>query len=130
MPVATLVSRTVVTKIVALGQVVNTTSTPVTIITVPANKRARITGKIWNVDGGAASSRRVVADGVIIARWDTNGVFDSDAHPDSSGGASMRLNVVYNIDIILEAGQVLQLTQNSGDNAQFKRALKIEELPA
>jgi len=130
MAIAQLTSRTVVTKIVAQGQVINTTVTPVTVHTVPAGKRTRITGVIWCVDFGAASEGRVVADGIIIARWTSTGTFDTDSKPDSVGGSGMRINVYYHIDIILEAGEVLELLQNSGTNTQFKRALKIEELPA
>jgi len=111
------------------GTVVNTTITPVVIITVAPNKRARITGKIWAVQRGAATSLRVNANAVIIARWDLGGLTNNDFQPDAAGAQSMRFNVVYNIDIILEAGQQLTLTQNVGTNGQFKRIIKIEELP-
>ncbi len=130
MAIATLTSRTVITKLVGTGQVVNSVLTDVTITTVPAGKRTRVTGKIWCVDLGAASSARVTANAIIIARWDTGGGVLHDRRPDQVGGASMALNVIYNIDVILEAGETLVLTQNSGTNAQFKRILKIEELPA
>jgi len=111
------------------GSVINSTVTPAIIITVAAGKRARITGKIWAVGFGAATSLRVVANSVIVARWEFGGLVENDDRPDGQAAASMRLNVIYNVNIILEALQVLQLTQNVGTNAQFKRIIKIEELP-
>lgn len=130
MAIASLTSRTVVTKIVAAGTVINTTTTDITVTTVPAGKRSRITGVIWAVDLGAATEARVLANAIIIARWTSTGTSETDDRPDAAGGAGMRPNVQYHIDLILEAGQTLVLTQNSGTNAQFKRILKIEELPA
>jgi len=112
------------------GQNVQTTTTPQIIVDVPAGKRARVTGTIAGKEHGASTSMRVVAAGVIIARWDFGGTIRNDITPTRSGINSMLTDVNYNIDIILNALENLQLTQNAGSNATFTRSIKVLELPA
>jgi len=110
--------------------IVNSTSTPITVVVPPAGKKAIVTGQVWCVNTGAAAEARLVANGVIIARWPTIGTALNDNNPDRTGAGGMFPSTKYNVDLILDSLQTLVLDQDSGTNAQFKRILKVLELPA
>jgi len=127
-----IISKNKSQSIQQVGQnVINTTTTPVIVYTCPAGKRAHVKGWIAGIQRGASTVMFVNAGNPVqsIARWDLGGLAQNDDAPLATGGLSMRFNTGYNIDIILEAGQLVSLTQNAGNNAQFKRAVNIEELP-
>lgn len=125
-----IISKNVSQALNEIGQVVQTTTTPQIIVTVPQGKRARVTGKIWGIEFGASTSMRVVAAGVVIARWDFGGTALNDNAPTETGTRSMIRDVNFNLDVTLEAGEDLQLIQNVGSNATFGRSIKVQELPA
>jgi len=95
-------------------------------------KRARVTG--WAVcrDRGASSIARVEIAGIRTYEWNTAiSLISINANWEITpkGLTTFRGGMLAWIDVVLQAGETIETTQNSGVNAEFDLYLTIEELP-
>jgi len=124
-----IVAKNIAQAIPSVSEIINSTITPVVIIAPAIGRKAIVNGVVWCVNTGAGAEGRLVANGVIIGRWPTGGLENTDAMPDAQGAAGMRLLVRLRLrDLQIDGGQTLELQQDAGANAQFKRQLQINEL--
>jgi len=97
-----------------------------TIYTCPTNKKAKINGSIFLDNYGAASYVSLRADNQDVESFYID---DGDAH--STSGTSWLQSQAYKTreikDMQLSSGQILKKTQNIGDNATLRFALRIRE---
>jgi len=114
--------------IASVGDVIQSIGTPVTVLSVPVGRKAIVNGHVWFVQQGSATQGRLVANTVIIARWDF-----ASGRLDDNVPEGMRITVRLRIkDLQIDGGQTLMLTTNADPtgNAEFKRQFSILELPA
>jgi len=123
-----LVARNVAQK---LGKDIVSVSSPtitgssIIIYTCPAGKTARIIGRMVCSTTGAAATADLVFRLISIAEWQSSGgVFDPNVPQDLAVGTQVTF------DEVLVATETVQLTQNTGTNANFVGCLEIEERPA
>jgi len=128
--VFSIAAKNTAQAIAETSTIANSTTTPLTIVVPPIGKRSIVTGQLWCVNTGAGAEGRLVANGIIIARWPTAGTALNDNNPDRTGAGGMFPSTKLNVNLVLESLQTLVLDQDSGTNAQFKRILKVLELPS
>jgi len=128
--VFSIAAKNTAQAIAKTSTIANSTSTPLTIVVPPIGKRAIVTGQIWCVNTGAGAEGRLLANGVIIARWPNAGTALNDNNPDRTGAGGMFPSTKLNVNLVLEELQTLEINQDSGTNAQFKRILQVLELPS
>lgn len=123
-----IIAKNKAQAIASFGNVVQSLGTPVTVLSVPIGRKAIVNGHVWLVQQGSATQGRLVANGVIIARWVLVGGFANDSQPEFMFlGVRLRIK-----DLQIDGGQTLLLTSNADPtgNVEFKRQLSILELPA
>jgi len=92
--------------------------------TTPANKKARIKGVATCDNLGAAATVDLNVAGLSIAEWQAGGTADPFTPQNLLTG------IEFPFDIQLDAGEILQYSQNSGTNAQMNVNAQILETPA
>ncbi len=123
-----IIAKNKAQAIASVGSVVQSIGTPAIIVSVAAGRKAIVNGSCWWVQQGSATEGRMVANGVIVARWKLAGARFDDNNPEDMF-RNIRLRVV---DLQIDGGQTLQFTTNADPtgNSEFKRQFNILELPA
>jgi len=123
-----IIAKNKAQAIASFGNVIQSLGTPITVLSVPLGRKAIVNGIIWMVQQGSATQGRLVANGVIIARWViVGGRFDDNQPEDIFIRVRLRVK-----DLQIDGGQTLMLTSNADPtgNVEFKRQFSILELPA
>lgn len=97
---------------------------PTTHYTVPAGKRARVKGWCFCENTGAAATADLNVGGFSIAEWQATG-----GRTDQNEPQNLQEGIRFDFDVVLEAGDTVQTTQNTGTNAEFHLFMEIEERP-
>lgn len=91
---------------------------------VPTDKKAVIKGFAVCTGTGAAAQVDLNVAGVSIAEWQSSGGQLNQFRPQD-----MALNIQFNFEVQLDAGEILQYSQNSGTNAEMNINAEILETP-
>jgi len=124
---STLVARNTAQK---LGEIVLNLNGPVVtgssliIYTCPAGKRAEIKGHLEVTTTGAADRADLNIAGIDVAEWQATGGGTILAVPQD-----LAEGVAFPFEQIMDAGETIVISQNSGTNANFRGNIKIKELP-
>jgi len=110
---------------------------PNTLYTCPANKKAKVKGRVVCTGLGAAAEARFSVAGIIMFRWIVNNVNGLGIIPDSTsqivntaGNAfDPPINTYRTFDVNLEAGETIVTSQDSGTNSEFNTWMKVQESP-
>jgi len=102
---------------------------PETWYTCPTGKKAICKGRVQMTGLGAAATANFEVAGVIMYQWaNTVAAGDYLQNPrllsDDDGG-QMAL-----FEVELEAGDIIETTQNTGTNAEFNVWMEVQESPA
>ena len=93
--------------------------------TCPTGKKAIIKGFAVCTGTGAAATVDLNVAGVSVAEWQSSGGVGNNFIPQT-----MAVNVQYEFEVQLDAGEILQYSQNSGTNAEMNVNAEILETPA
>jgi len=93
--------------------------------TVPTGKKARIKGVATCDSTGAATTVDLNVAGTSLAEWQSAGGTADPFIPQD-----LALGVQFPFDVQLDAGEILQYSQNSGTNASMNVNAEILETPA
>jgi len=124
MPLLPVVPLNQTQKITELQIIDDILVQPHTWYTCPAGKKARVKGWCFCESGGAAVTMDLVAV-QSIAEWQASGGNANQNEPQN-----LALLVRFDFDVILNAGEILQTTQNTGTNAEFHIVAEAHETPA
>ena len=125
MAIAQLISRTQVNtlpNIAINGRVFS--GQPHTWYTCPTGKKAIVKGRTSCLQQGAATTMQLRAAGEDIAQWVVSSCVTDNTNP-----FFLCIGRYHDWEIELEAGDIIQTTQNSGDNAEFLMMANALELP-
>jgi len=89
--------------------------------TCPTGKKAIIKGTAVCSGLGAAATVNLLAAGVELCEWEATG---------TTGTLTLAVNVFFSFEIQLDAGDILQYTQNTGTNGEMQIAAEVLETPA
>jgi len=101
---------------------------PTTLYTCPVGKRAIVKGRIYCTSTGAAANANLNAAGEILYRWLPAGFVQN--YLDGTRTLSATINQMALFEVELAAGEILELTQSSGSNAEFNFWIEVLELPS
>jgi len=93
--------------------------------TVPTGKKAKIKGVAVCTGAGAAATVDLNVAGTSFAEWQATGGDNDPFKPQT-----LALGVQFPFEIQLDAGEILQYSQNSGTNAEMNINAEILETPA
>lgn len=93
--------------------------------TVPTGKKAIFKGFAVCTGFGAATTVSLLLAGTVSAIWNQSGGTDNQDRP-----RVMSVNVRYTFEVRLDAGDLVQYTQNSGTNGEMNMNAEILETPA
>lgn len=93
--------------------------------TTPTGKKALIRGTALCTGAGAAATVNLLTASVIVASWLASGGVANKNNP-----RTMNVGILFEFEYQLDAGDILQYTQNTGTNAEMNINAEILETPA
>jgi len=93
--------------------------------TVPTGKKALIKGTAECPGAGAAAQIDLNVAGISIAEWQSSGGGTDPFDPQN-----LQIGALFPFSVQLDAGEILQYSQNAGTNAEMTVIAEILETPA
>jgi len=93
--------------------------------TCPTGKKAIIKGTAQCTGAGASATIDLVVATVSIAEWQSSGGAFDPFNPQG-----LAINALFPFEVQLDAGDILQYTQNTGTNAEMNMNAEVLETPA
>jgi len=127
MAISSLTSRTVVSTSNKVSFSGRTVIQPTTWYLCPAGKRGICKGTVQCTGRGAATVMSFRANGNTMYSWVFGAV---DGNPWELHPNNLQIGAIVPFEATLEAGEIIETTQNSGTNAEFNVWGDVVELPA
>jgi len=121
-----IISRNQVQKIASVSITARVVLQPNTWYTCPTGKKAIVKGSVQCTGRGAAADASFEVASIEMFKWTANTALDDYL----INPRDLRVPQIARFEVELEAGEIIETTQDSGTNAEFNVWAEVLETPA